>query len=113
MKTQDLFKKPSGDLLGLPIDENHYCVEWDKHRVLFSFSQQGEALSCHFASDKDGLRHIKAAIDEFAHWVRDSMPWCKMLIAKVNRPSVGRLIQKCDFVHVVTTDKATAYMRAL
>ena len=53
-------------LLGLFMNENHVAVERiGKGRILFSMTQHGKALSCHFASDKEGLREIKQAIEEF------------------------------------------------
>jgi len=109
------FKQPEDDWLGLPVDENHLVIEWEgPGRILFSYARRGKGgLSCHFASNSDGLRHIKTAIDDFAHYVRETMPWCKMLLAVVGRPSVARLIQKCDFHYVTSNERADAYARKL
>ena len=114
MSLQARFKKPEGDLLGLVYDENHLIVEWCLHgRVLFSFEKRGEALSCHFSSDKSGLRFIKHAIDDFAGLMREMFPWCKMLIAIVKKPSVARIIKKVGFTHEAEVKDYQIYKRLL
>lgn len=114
LNLQAKFKKPDGDLLGLTYDDNHLMVEWCCHgRVLFSFERRGDALSCHFASDKSALRFIKVAIDDFAALVREIFPWCKMLIAIVKKPSVGRLIKKVGFTHEADVKDYQIYKRSL
>lgn len=114
MSLQAKFRRPEGDLLGLTFDENHLIVEWCHNgRVLFSFERRGDALFCHFASDKIGLRFIKAAIDDFALLVREQFPWCKMLIAIVKRPSVARLIRKTGFTQIARAGEDEIYMRLL
>jgi len=110
------FKQPEGDLLELSYNENYAIVEWEgPGRILFSFAQKGDkpALLCHFSSDSDGLRHIKTAIDDFAHYVRETMPWCKMLLATIDRPSIKRLVEKCSFELVISNGSSCAYARSL
>ena len=55
------FQPYAGDLMGLTTNENHLVFRWNRDdcKVLFSASRRGNAASCHFASDKRGLRHIK------------------------------------------------------
>ena len=108
------FTPYSGDLMGLPTNENHMVFRWNRQdcKVLFSASRRGNAASCHFASDKRGLRHIKEAVDgfvRFAFWLFD---WCEMVLAQVGRASVGRLIEKTGFIPVAEIDDTTVYMRA-
>ena len=107
------FTPYSGDLMGLPTNNNHLVFRWNRQdcKVLFSASRRGNAASCHFASDKRGLRHIKEAIDgfvRFAFWLFD---WCEMVLAQVSIQSVGRLIQKIGFEPVADCEEGTIYMR--
>ena len=110
LSLQAKFKKPESDLLGLAYDDKHLIVEWCvSGRVLFSLEKKGEALSCHFSSDKKGLRYIKVAINDFIELVRDKFPWCKMIIAIVKLPSVCRLIEKVEFNHVANFKEFKIY----
>lgn len=107
------FAPYSGDLIGLPVDENHLVFRWNgPGKVLFSVSRRGDAASCHFASDPAGLRHLKKAIDAFVLFVFWLFDWCMMVLAQVQRPSVGRLIEKVGFMPVTTIDEITVYARA-
>ena len=65
------FEPYSGDLMGLASDENYLVFRWRNKdcKILFSVSRRGDAASCHFASDKAGLRLVKQAIDEFTQFV--------------------------------------------
>lgn len=102
-----------GDLMGLHVDENHMVFRCNccPGKILFSVSRRGNAASCHFASDKAGLRYIKEAIErwcDFAFWLFD---WCRMILAQVERPSVGRLIEKVGFEPVEKVGEFTVYAR--
>lgn len=102
----------NGYLMGLEADENHWVFRWKgEGKVLFSVTQIGEAVSCHFASDKKGLRHLKQACDEFVKFVFFLFDWCKMVIACVSVESVGRMIQKIGFIPFATADDAVFYMK--
>ena len=98
--------------MGLHVDQNHLVFRWNgPGKILFSVSRRGDAASCHFASDKAGLRHIKEAIIRwciFAFWLFD---WCQMILAQVSRPSVGRMIQKVGFDPVTQAGSLTIYAR--
>lgn len=101
-----------GYLMGLPTDENHLVFRWiGPGKVLFSVAQKGLAASCHFASDKKGLRHLKQACDEFVKFVFFLFDWCKMVIAHVGKESIGRLIMKIGFVPLGDSDHGTVYVR--
>lgn len=99
---QERFTLYDGDLIGLPTSEAHAVYRWQNEncKILFSVARQGAALSCHFASDKKGLRHIKTAIDEWCGFSLDNYQWARMVIAKVEKKSVSRLIKKVGFVEV-------------
>lgn len=98
--------------MGLCTNENHAVFVWHgPGKVLFSVTQQGKAASCHFASDKKGLRHLKQAIDEFVQFVFCSLKSVTMVLAQVSKPSVGKLIEKLDFKPVTDTQGFTVYMR--
>lgn len=106
------FSPYSGDLIGLCVDENHLVFRWHgPGKVLFSVSRRGNAASCHFASNKQGLRYIKKAVDEFVEFVFWLFPWCIMILAQVKRPSVGRLIEKVGFARVADIEEFTVYAR--
>lgn len=102
-----------GDLMGLAVNENHLVFRWNRPdcKVLFSVTRRGNAASCHFASDSNGLRHIKEGITAFVNYVFWLYDWCTMVIAQVSRPSVGRLIEKVGFIPFADCDEGTIYMR--
>jgi len=107
------FTPYSGDLIGLPVNKNHLVFRWNKPncKILFSVSRRGSAASCHFASNKPGLRYIKQAIAAFVQFVFWIFDWCIMVIAQVNTPSVGRLIEKLGFEAFADCEEGTLYMR--
>jgi len=102
-----------GDLMGLTTTPNHLVFRWNRDdcKVLFSAARQGKAMSCHFASDRRGLRHLKDAIDKFVCSVFSAFPWCRMILANVQKASVGRLISKIDFTPIAEVDDMIIYMR--
>lgn len=103
----------AGYLMGLCADKDHMVFRWKgPGKVLFSVTQIDEAVSCHFASDKIGLRHLKKACDDFVNFCFYLFPWCKMVIACVAVSSVGRMIQKIGFVPFAKADDAIFYMKA-
>lgn len=102
-----------GDLMGLTTTRNHLVFRWNRNdcNVLFSAARQGNAMSCHFASDKRGLRKLKEAIDKFVCSVFSAFSWCTMVLANIEKPSVGRLVEKIGFIAVASCDKGQVYMR--
>lgn len=101
-----------GDLMGLPVDENHLVFRWNgPGKILFSVSRRGNAASCHFASNKNGLRYIKKTVDEFVLFVFWLFDWCTMVLAQVKKASVGRLIEKVGFMPVTNIGEITVYAR--
>ena len=101
------------DLLGLLVNENHLAFKWNRSdcEVFFSATRHGLGMSCHFSSDKRGLRHIRQAIGEFIDYVFEFYPWCKMILCITNRPSVVRIVEDFGFQHVMTNNGCMAYMR--
>lgn len=107
-----MFRPYAGYLMGLYTDENHLVFRWSgPGKILFSVSRRGDAASCHFASDKAGLRHLKKAIDQFVDFVFGLFDWCTMVIAQVKSGSVGRLIKKVGFSAFAKGTEYTFYMR--
>lgn len=102
-----------GDLMGLTVTPNHVVFRWnvDFCTILFSMTQQGRSANCHFASNKAGLRYIKEAVDKFVRFVFSTFDWCRMVIANVDKSSVGRVIEKVSFFPVAIADGATIYVR--
>jgi len=103
----------SGDLIGLPTDENHLNFRWAEPRckVLFSVSRQGNGASCHFASDKAGMMKIRTAINEFCEFVFDIFPWCEMIIAKIKLQKVVNLVKRCGFEKLISANGLHVYIR--
>lgn len=90
----------SGSDLGVGKNEFHALFEWHDHgKVVFSATQLGEALSCHFSANKAAMRYIKQAINEFCIWAFKEYN-SKMILGLVLLPSIGRVLIKCGFVRV-------------
>jgi hypothetical protein len=108
-----LFSLYSGDLIGLETDRNHLVFRWNNERckILFSASKKGSSLSCHFASDKSGLRFIKRAINDFIKFAFDKLSWCVSILAIVEKPSVKRLIERLNFIYVGDIEGCAIYLR--
>ena len=102
----------TGDLMGVAGNKNYAVVEWNKKgRVVFSFAQRGNAVTAHFSANKEALRHIKTAINEFCDWVFDELIWCHMVFAMTEKDSVVRIVKKCGFVPLAYADNVKIYMR--
>jgi hypothetical protein len=102
----------SGDDLGVAKDDKHVLFEWHEHgRVVFSATQHGEAMSCHFAAEKKALKYVKIAIEEFINFVFQKCEWCKMIIAIVKVKSVERLLPKCNFQLVAELNEHSIFER--
>lgn len=93
---------------GIARNENHALYQCGK--VVFSATMMGEGLSCHFATDREGMREIKPAINEFCEWAFDVFQ-CKVIFAMISRESVVRLVKKCGFSHLLTCDEGVIYVR--
>ena len=100
------FMQYTGDLMGLPTDKNHLNFLWIEPscKVLFSVSRQGNGASCHFASDKAGMKKIKRAIKDFCEFVFDLFPWCEMVFAKVEMKKVKSIIKKLGFIKILKSN---------
>lgn len=96
---------------GIAHDKNYRCVKWRGGNVVFSYAKRGDALCCHFAAKKDSLRLIKHAINDFYSWALSAYEWCKILLAFVDKPSVGRLISKVEFAPIAKAGDLIIYAR--
>lgn len=103
----------SGDTGRLPVDRNYLIFRWTgSGEILFSVTQKGKAAFVHFTSDKAGLRHIKQAFNEFCDFVFWLFEWCTMIMAHVERkPSIGRVLLKCEFEEITGNENAKVYAR--
>jgi hypothetical protein len=105
-----------GDLMGLAVNENHRVFEWLNDydaKVLFSMTRRGRALSCHFASNKGGLRHLREVLNCFCVFCFNDFAWCKMIMANITVPSVKRFIVKhCGFTIVFERKEKGEYLCA-
>ena len=102
-----------GDLIGLPTSDKHLNFRWDEPdcKVLFSACQQGNAASCHFASDKRGLRKLKQAINEFCDFAFWLFEWCEMIMAKIDKKSVERLVKRCGFEEMARNKDVSIWIK--
>jgi hypothetical protein len=93
------FKQHLGDPGRLPTNKEHYNFKWLETGcdVLFSVCRQGNGASCHFTSDKAGMKKIKQGINEFVDFVFWMFPWCDMIIAKIRLKKVKSIVKKCGF----------------
>ena len=107
-----MFKSYSEDTGELPTNKNHTVIRWSREdcQILFSLTNQGEALSSHFSPDKAGLRYIKDAVNDYCEYCKTKYSWCKMIIGKVQRQSVRRILVKCGFTEVHTDDVNKQYL---
>jgi hypothetical protein len=98
---------------GIYADENYRVYKWDRPdcAVYFSSTQKGEAIYCHLASDRAGLRHLKTAIADYERFLFDQFPWCRMIIVTISRPSIMRLVDKCGFKFAGTIGTGRLYVR--
>lgn len=91
---------------------NHLGAKWlGKGNIVASYTRMGNAISAHFCSDKEGLRGVKNAINDFCVWVFDKYLWCRMVLAMITMPSVERIVKKCGFKLVAHTDEGQVYVR--
>ncbi len=74
-------------------------------------ARQGNAASCHFASDKQGMKLIKEAINEFVAFVFENYQWCEMILAKIKLDKVKKIVVACGFMWALTTRNYTLYVR--
>lgn len=99
--------------MGLPTNENHLNFRWCEPgcKVLFSVCQQGSAASCHFASDKPGMKKIIKAINEFCEFVFWMFDWCKIIMAKINIRKIENIVIKCGFYELIRTKGVSVYIK--
>lgn len=91
---------------------NTLVVQWSGPGcVVFSYAQRGKGINAHFSSDKEGLRHLKAAIEDFCGWIFNTYTWCEFIFAMIKKNSVVRLVKKCGFTHLIDHGGYTVYMR--
>lgn len=101
------------DMGGLYWTPDYQVIRWLGGKVYISFTQHGNALACHFSSDRASLSKLRDVIHEFFLFVRETMPWCTMTIGSIKRESVVRLFKSCGFWHVQDRAEVKIYARYL
>ena len=103
------------DLMGVPFDNNHLAIGWKKKGcVVFSFRHlSGGSLDCHFSANKEALRHIREAINDFIEWVRTTYPECYRIVAAINRNSVSKIVESINFKYVGNLEGHLIYERLI
>jgi hypothetical protein len=103
----------SGSNLNAPRIPECQMVEWNEGscRVVFSYARQGNAISGHFACQKQSIRRLKDAINDFCEWAFWAYDWCRMVFAVTARSSIERLIRKCGFMYLANTNEYRIWMR--
>ena len=101
------------DDLGVYKTDNHRLTEFNtaNGRIVVSYAKKGEAMDCHFAAEKGALKHMKEAINAFSDAVFMEYEWCTMIMAVIVRPSVERLVKKCQFEYLTEGDGKKVYVR--
>lgn len=106
------FKELDGDDLGVFKTPDTRLVEWTgPGKIVFSYSQRGQALNIHLASDRHGLKYLKGALNAFCEWGFFMYPSTTMVLGMIKRDSVARLARKCGFTHLLDQDGLQIYMR--
>lgn len=108
------FKPWHGKTYNLATNENHLVFRWIDNSclILFSVCKKGDSASCHFYSNKPGLRKLKRAINDFCEFLFYSFDWCKIILANTFKSSgVGRLISKVGFIPAAESKDTILYVR--
>lgn len=107
------FKPYSGDLIGLPTNENHLNFRWTEPdcKVLFSITRHGNGASCHVASDKSGMKKINNAIKSFCEFVFKTFEWCRMIISIIRIKKIRKIVRDCGFAWILSNRKQAVYIR--
>ena len=99
--------------MGLAVNQNHLVFQYksvpEPGRILFSVTRRGNAALVHFASNPSGLRHLKQACGRFMAFVLWLFPWCRMILANVNKKSVERLVTKIGYQPVTQLENGRLY----
>lgn len=102
-----------GDTGGLCVNDNHSVYRWNNKdcKILISMTRHGNGMSCHFSSDKKGLRLVKNAIIDGMDYIFKKFDWCEMIFANIDTPSVERLVKKIGFSHVANSDSGRIFIK--
>lgn len=103
----------AGEYNGVVNDKDHLVYRWvrDDCLILFSVCRKGNGASCHFSSDRRGLRLLGQAINAFVDFVFYAFKWCKMIIAQIEKPSVCRLVKRLGFEHIGSCEGCQIYIK--
>lgn len=100
--------------LGVPKIGGCCLLEWaddDGHRIVFSFARLGNGMTIHFGCKFQSVRFLKDAINEFCEWLFYAYEWCEMIFGLIGRPSIERLLKKCNFQFLTTRTPFEIYVR--
>lgn len=102
-----------GDTGDLVTNQNHINIRWNQpgSKILFSFTQRGQAIVFHFSADKKGRRKIKQAIMELCNFLFDNFKWCQAIVGPVKKASIVRIGYKCGFELAGIKDGVSLMMR--
>ena len=101
------------DLLGLPMSDAFIALRWDRDdcKVYFSAAQIGEAMTIHLSADLEGCKHLEDAVEDFMAYIFSEFKWCKMVLGLIEKRSVMRLAERCNFEHIGNYEHGKIYMR--
>ena len=107
------FIQYGGDTMKLPTSKNHLNFKWLEPRcnILFSVCRQGNAASIHFTSDKNGLRKINQAVNEFCEFIFWIFDWCTMIFGNTKTKSAARVAKNCGFERLLSKGCFSIYVR--
>jgi len=73
-----------GDDLGVLHSDYHRMVSTAEGDIVFSYTQRGKGMDCHFAARKTALRALKQTINSFCEWLSNNYQ-CECIFAVVNK----------------------------
>lgn len=109
------FDLHTGDTGDLYTSDNYLNFRWHNPdcNILFSATQQGNAIISHFSSDKPGLRKLEQALNDWCEFCFYLFRQCEMIIGIIERKSVIRLAEKCGFKQIASFGNKKIYARRL
>lgn len=102
-----------GDTGDLRTSDNHLNFRWNNPdcNILFSATQQGNAVVSHLSSDKPGLRKLEQALNDWCDFCFYLFDKCEMIIGVIERRSIRKLAERCCFKLVASFGNKKVYAR--
>jgi hypothetical protein len=83
--------------------DDYIVHKWSDGGVHFSATSRGSAIQCHLHSEKNSVRKLKSAIEDYEKFIFCKYDFCKMIIVTVNLRSIMKLLERCGFERIHDT----------